>query len=171
MLGKYDNFPVNLHFAESFLCMISSRQLQRKLVQKFCELNKQSFCFEEVANPTVPNSTLIFEFGLAENDGFNFLSEEETKKALTALKDSLRTMDFFCSIRYYKKNKGKRTPLKFDYYMMRLLFSKGEVEFNLFHERGLRYISPEDLVLFVVDKLNEDSTRKIIRRKQLDAGL
>jgi hypothetical protein len=171
LLGKYENFPVNLHFAESLLCLVSSRQLQRKLIQKFCELNQKNFCFEEVANPTVPNSTLIFEFGLAEDDGFNFLSEEEKEKALVTLKDSLRTMDFFCAIRYYKNEKEKRTPLKFDYYMMRLLFSKGEVEFDLFHERGPRYISPEDLVLFIVDELNEGAPRKIIRRKEQNAGL
>ncbi len=171
MLGKYENFPVNLHYAESFLFTVSIRQLQRKLIQKFCELNQKNFSFEEVAIPTVPDSTLIFEFGLAEDNGFNFINQEEAEKALASLKDSLRTMDFFCSIRYYKNGKEKRTPLKFDYYMMRLLFSKGEVEFDLFHERGPRYLSPEDLVLFIVDGLNEGLPRKIIRQKEQNAGL
>jgi hypothetical protein len=95
VLGKYENFPVNIHFAESFLCTISSRQLQRKLVEKFCELNQKSFCFEDVAIPTVPDCTLIFEFGIAEDDGFNFLNEEEAERALGTVKDALRSMDFF----------------------------------------------------------------------------
>jgi hypothetical protein len=163
MLGKYQNFPVGIHFTERFSCSTSSRQLQQKLIQRLCEVNQKTFSFEEVANPTIPDSTLIFEFGLAEMDGFSFIDEEETKKVL-ALKDALHVMDFFCSIRYYKSVDGKKTPLKFDYYMVRLHFSKGEVVFQLFHERGPRYVSPEDLTLFIVNKANEGSVGRILKR-------
>jgi hypothetical protein len=167
MLGKYQNFPAGIHWTEQFLSPISNRQLQQKLIQLFFELNKKSFSFEEVANPTVPNCTLIFEFGLAEGDGFSFIDEEETKK-IFSLKDALHLMDFFCSIRYYKNADGKKNPLKFDYYLMRLIFSKGELEFQIFHERGPRYISPEDLTLFIADKANEGSVRKILKRKEAE---
>ena len=45
-------------------------------------------------------------------------------------------MDFFCSIRYYKGSGEKRSPLKFDYYMLRTVFSKDIFEVQVFHERG-----------------------------------
>jgi hypothetical protein len=167
MLGKYRNFPANIHWIEIFYSLISSRQLQQKLMKLFFELNKKSFCFEEVTVPTVPDSTLIFEFGLGEGDGFCFIGEEEESKVVS-LKDALSVMDFFCSIRYYKDADGKKTPLKFDYYMLRLQFSKGEVEFRVFHERGPRYISPEDLTLFIANKANEGLVRKILKRKEAE---
>ena len=41
-------------------------------------------------------------------------------------------MDFFCSIRYYKAYREKRTPLKFDYYMLRTVFAKTLLKFRFF---------------------------------------
>ena len=69
-------------------------------------------------------------------------------------------MDFFCSIRYYKGIGEKKTPLKFDYYMLRTIFSKDTFEVQVFHERGPRYISPEELTMFIFTKVNESSNQK-----------
>jgi hypothetical protein len=78
-------------------------------------------------------------------------------------------MDFFCSIRYYKGNGEKRTPLKFDYYMLRTIFSKDIFEVQVFHERGPRYISPEELTAFIFTKINESSNknRKILKKTSI----
>jgi hypothetical protein len=169
MLGKYENFPSTIHRAERFLCFVPNKQLQQKIIQQFYNINQSKFSFEQVTNPTVPNCTLIFEFGLANTDGFSFIDKEEAQKAEFALKEqNFQVMDFFCSVRYYKKDKEKSVPLKFDYYLMRMLFGKGEFELQLFHERGPRYISPEDLTLFIADKVNEGQTRKILKRKETE---
>jgi hypothetical protein len=48
--------------------------------------------------------------------------------------------------------------------MMRAIFGKNAVEIKVFHERGPRYISPEDLVTFLVAKVNETSTRQILKQ-------
>jgi hypothetical protein len=45
-------------------------------------------------------------------------------------------LDFFCSIRYYKDTGDKRVALKFDYYMLRAIFRKGEVEVRVFMSGG-----------------------------------
>jgi hypothetical protein len=73
-------------------------------------------------------------------------------------------MDFFCAVRYYKGAGEKKAPLKFDYYLMRLVFGKNSVEIQVFHERGPRYISPEDIVTFLVNMVNETSARKILKK-------
>ena len=160
-LGFYENFPTNIHRIDSFNSTLSSKQLQQKIIQVFYEVNRKEFTFEEVTNPTVPGGRVIFEFGLAESEGFNYIDEEELKKTLKFLaKARLSSMDFFCSIRYYKGSGEKKTALKFDYYMLRTIFSKDTFEVQVFHERGPRYISPEELTAFIFNKINEASSRK-----------
>jgi hypothetical protein len=165
MLGFYDNFPVNIHRIENFSTTFSNKKLQQRLIQVLREMNRRAFSFEEIAYPTVPKCTIIFEAGLADAKSFNYIDEEETKKVLGALRKSpFQTMDFFCAVRYYKGTADKKTPLKFDYYMMRVIFGKNSVEIQVFHERGPRYISPEDIVTFLVNMINETSSRKILKK-------
>ena len=81
-LGFYENFPESIHSDESFNSALSSKQFQQKLIQVLHGANRREFSFEEIANPTVPEGKVIFEFGLAESGNFNFLDDEELKKAL-----------------------------------------------------------------------------------------
>jgi hydrogenase maturation factor len=165
MLGFYENFPENIHRIESFTSFMSSKQLQQRIVRALSEINRKTFSFEEVSNPSVPECAVIFEVGIADAKSFNYIDEEEAKKVLNALQRApFQVIDFFCAIRYYKNKEEKRAPLKFDYYLMRVLFDKNTMEMRVFHERGPRYISPEDIVTFLVNKINEHSARKILRR-------
>jgi hypothetical protein len=165
MLGFYENFPEGIHRIESYTSSLSSKKLQQRLIQVLSEINRKTFSFEEIANPTVPECTIIFEVGIADAKSFNYIDEEETKKASNALKkEPFRVMDFFCAVRYYKAKTEKKTPLKFDYYMIRVAFGKDTMEIRVFHERGPRYISPEDIVAFLVNKVNEASGRKILKK-------
>jgi hypothetical protein len=166
-LGFYENFPPNIHRVDRFNYSLSNRQLQIKLVTVLKDVNGREYSFEEIANPTVPNGRVIFEFGLAESGDFNYIDEEEVKKTKSLLsKERLHSMDFFCSIRYYKNNGVKRSALKFDYYMLRALFSKDNLELQVFHERGPRYISPEELTEFIYTTVNADSAKnkKILKK-------
>ena len=165
MLGLYNNFPLNIHRIDTFSTHFSSKKLQQRMMKVFCEINRGNFSFKEVACPTVPDCTIIFEVGLAEAESFNYIDEEETKKVLNALsKASFHTMDFFCAVRYYKGAEENKTPLKFDYYLLRFVFGKNSVETQVFHERGPRYISPEDLVTFLVTKVNGASARRVLKK-------
>jgi hypothetical protein len=165
MLGRYDNFPVNIHRIENYTSKLSSKQLQQKLIQTLKVMNRKPFSFEEIAIPTIPNCEVIFEFGIAEDNGFNFIDEEETKKTLDAIKSGrLQTLDFFSAIRYYKINAENKTALKFDYYLTRTSFAAGAMEFQVFHQRGPRYISPEDLTALIIDKINAVSPKKVLKQ-------
>jgi hypothetical protein len=163
-LGFYENFPPNIHLVETFNSALSSKQLQQRLIQVFYEINRKEFSFEEAANPTIPECKLIFEFGLAEAEGFNYIDGEEVKKVQNLLgKENLRTMDFFCAIRYYKGE--KKSALKFDYYLLRTVYNRDILEIQVFHKKGPRYISPEDLTLFIFNKTNEAANRKILKKQ------
>src|SRR3972149_8633439 len=167
MLGRYENFPVNIHRVETFTSSLSPAKIQQRLIQVLQEINCRAFSFEEITHPTVPECSVIFEVGIAEVKSFNFIDKEEAKKVLSMLrKETLRLMDFFYAVRYYKGTAEKKTPLKFDYYMIRVVFDKNSVEIRVFHERGPRYISPEDIVTFLVNRINEASARNILKKTE-----
>jgi hypothetical protein len=164
-LGFYENFPSTIHIVESFNSTLSSKQLQQRLIQVFCEVNRKEFSFEEIAVPTIPACRLMLDFGLADAENFNYIDEEETGKALNLLaKENLHTIDFFCAARYYKGNTEKKTALKFDYYLLRTVYNRDVFEIQVFHQKGPRYISPEDLTQFIFEKINEASNRKILKK-------
>ena len=169
MLGFYEDFPVNIHGVDAFATPLSSRRLQRRLIEVLQHINSRTFSFEEVACPTVPECTIIFEVGLAEAKNFSYIDEEETRKVLSALRKApFQTMDLFCVVRYYKEVAEKKTPLKFDYYLTRVVFGKNSVEIQVFHERGPRYISPEDIVTFFVNEVNKTFSRRTLKRIEVE---
>jgi len=169
MLGFYENFPVNIHRIEAFTTPLSSKSLQRRLIRVLHDVNRRKFSFEEVSCPTVPKCTIIFETGLADAGSFNYIDEEETRKVFSALRKApFQTMDFFCAFRYYKGTAGNKAPLKFDYYLMRVIFGKNSLEIQVFHERGPRYVSPEDIVTFLVNEVNKTSSRRTLKRVEIE---
>jgi len=164
MLGFYENFPKNVHNTAHFKASASKKRLQRTLTQTLCKLNNETFSLEDVTHPSVPQCIVNFEFGIAEDNNFNYLDEKETYKVLKVMnKKPFQIMDFFCAIRYYKTQNKKKAPLKFDHYMLRFKFDKKSAEIQVFHERGPRHLSPEEIANFVVKKINETFSKKILK--------
>ena len=165
--GFYENFPSQIHWLESFSSILSNRQLQQKLIQVIYEINRKEFSFEEIACPTIPEGKVIFEFGFADSEGFCYLDDVERKKALDFLiKENFDTLDLFCGIRYYKGKIGKKSPLRFDYYLLRTIYNKGTVEVQVHHEKGPRYISPRDLTQLISNKINDDSKKIVLKKRK-----
>ena len=163
MFGKYENFPTDVHFLKNFSSTLSNKQLQQKLIKTLKELNRKTVHFEEISIPTIPNSEIIFEFGIAEGECFNFLDDQETNRALDIVKArQIAVLDFFCIIRYYKYNTQKKIALKFDYYICRIAFIAKKVEFQIFHKQGPRYIVPEELVMLIRDNVNKAAAKCIL---------
>jgi hypothetical protein len=161
-LGYNENFPKQLHRVEGYNTNLPVKQLQEKILQTIQSVNGKESCFEEVAIPTVPDGLIIFEFGLADGRNFSYLDEATLELAVGSLSKEAQALDFFCVIRYYKCVGEKKSPLKFDYYLLRTLYGKGALELQVYHERGPRYVTPEDLVEFIVDRVNRGQTRKIL---------
>jgi hypothetical protein len=166
MFGRFEGFPDNIHLIEIFSSKLSHKRLQLRLIEILQELNKQEYSFEQISIPTVPECKIIFDIGIAESEDFNYIDRDEEKKLTEATKRRyLSGIDLYLAIRYYKINKNKRTPLKFDYYMIRISFKKDrELEIRVFHERGPRYLTPEDLVNALIKKINKKASRKILKR-------
>jgi len=164
LLGFYENFPENPHKIAHLSVSVSNKRLQQALIQLFHQLCNESLTIEDVANPSLPQCTVIFEFGIAEANNFNYLdSEEKTRVTKAMQKKHFQTIDFLCSIRYYRTLKEKKTPLKFDYYMLRFTFNKNTMQTEIFHERGPMHISPEELINFIARRINQTSQKKILK--------
>jgi len=164
MLGFYENFPENVHKTARFATSISNKRLQKTLMRMLHDINSKTFNLEDVAEPSIPQCTIIFEFGIAEVNNFNYLDNEETNRVLKVVqKKPFQIMDFFCALRYYKIQNKKKTPLKFDYYMFRFTFNKDSMEMHIFHERGPRYVLPEDIANFLANKINDTFSKKILK--------
>jgi hypothetical protein len=164
MLGFYENFPQNIHKISRFATSISTKKLQQTLVETFTEMNGGTYNLEDVAEPPMHEYTVIIELGIADTNSFSYLDSTEKDKALTILqKTTLPVMDFYCSLRYYRTENEKKTPLRFDYYMIRFAFNKNYIETQIFHERGPRYVSPEDINAFFVAKINGKFSKKMLK--------
>lgn len=165
MLGLYENFPSYVHETERFLTRISNRKLQQAIIQVLHEINGETYTFEEVAKPTIPQCTIIFEFGIADGDCFNYLDSEETNRVLEFIrKKTLQLVDLLCIARYYKDRDGRKSPLKFDYYMIRIIFGENSMEVNVFHEKGLRHLFPEDIISLLAGRINKLFSRGILKK-------
>jgi len=132
------------------------------------ELNQSEFTFEQVAIPTIPQGKVFFEFGIAEAIDFTFINEAVLKKTLKKLAKEPKILDLFCAIRYYKIEDEKKRALKFDYYMIRIIFDKITFEVQTFHERGPRYLLPQEVFTFVVTKINESIGKKILKKQEIE---
>ncbi|MGB9959375.1 MAG: hypothetical protein ACPLKQ_02495 [Candidatus Bathyarchaeales archaeon] len=164
MLGFYENFPRYVQFYARFATSVSNKRLQQTLIQVLHKMNGETLSLDAFSKPSIPQCTAIFEFGIAEGDSFNYLDVEETNKVLESMrKKPLQLMDLFCAIRYYKTEGEGRNPLKFDYYMLRLIFGDGTMEVRVFHERGPRHVLPEDLINLIAEKVNEPFSKKVLK--------
>lgn len=168
MIGIYDNFPLTIHNTEQYTSKVPIKQIQQKLIKMLYELNQSEFTFEQVAIPTIPQGKVFFEFGIAEATNFTFINGEVMKKTLKNLAKEPKILDLFCAIRYYKMEGEKKRALKFDYYMIRIIFDKSTFEVQTFHERGPRYLLPQEVFTFVVTKINESIGKKILIKQEND---
>jgi hypothetical protein len=162
-LGVFNNFPEITHMKRRFATTIANKKLQQTLVQALRETSGRTFKLEDIAFPSVHDCTATIEFGIADACSFNYLDDGETSEVLKRIRQQpFQLMDFFCAIRYYRTMGGRKTPLRFDYYLFRLVFGEKTVEMLFFHERGPRYVCPEDLENLVVAKINDKFTKKIL---------
>jgi len=158
LLGRYDNFPVNIQGVARFTYPSSTQSVQGAIVQTLHKLNKQAIDMKTLTKASPANCVLNFEFGVADADTFNYLDEEELKKIENILKQqAFPILDVYCVARYHvTEADGKRKSLKFDYTMLRFAFYRKNMELFVYHERGIQRLPLEDLVLFLKNKIDEE---------------
>ncbi len=157
LLGRYENFPQVVHGTARFTFPCSTLQLQQVIFEVAHQLNQEAYSAKDLAPLLTPNCQVSFEFGIAEDTAFNYLDTEELKRFQKQIETKpLRVIDIFSVLRYHIIDaNGKRTPLKFDYNMLRFTFSRRTMELLVSHERGNQRISIEEFITFLTKKINE----------------
>ena len=162
MLGVYESFPENVHKIADFAVSTPTKKLQRPLIQALRKLNETA-SLGGIADSAVSQCVVVFEFGIAEGNDFNYLDDEEASRAIDCIsKKPFTTMDFLLVIRYYKTQEQKRSPLRFDYYMLRFAFDK-HLEIRVFHEKGPMRMLPEEIIDLIVSRINETVSKRVLR--------
>lgn len=163
MLGRYENFPQVIHGIARFTFPSSTQRLQQAILETVHQLNHEVCSIKDFTPFLTSECEVSFEFGVAEEVTFNYLDKEELERFQKHIETKpLRIIDMFSVIRYHTINaKGKRTPLKFDYNMLRFTFSRKTMELRVSHERGNQHISMEDFIVFLTNKINEKLKREV----------
>ena len=154
MIGLYENFPDIHHGVARFLYTASTQDLQRTLLQFLGELNEK----KEKPNLSEFGKNRVkveFDVGVAEGVSFTYLDDENEERCLNEVsRSALPVLDAFVVVRYYIPDVGKRKPLKFDYYLVRIVFGEKEFDMIVHHEKGPRHLAVEELVELFFTKIS-----------------
>jgi len=164
MLGVYDNFPNGVHNIADFSTTIPNKRLQDALVNALYKLNNETLTLEEAATPSIPECRVNFEFGIAEGCEFTYIDDEEKQKIQKIIeRKPFFILDFLCIISYHKLKNMKKTTLKSDRYIVRFTFYQTLLQIQIFHEKGLMYVSPKDLPEFLARRISAESSKKALK--------
>jgi len=158
-LGKYDNFPAIIHGEASLIYTSPLIKLQQAIILGFYNLNGFSeFCSMDMSNYNKTCDVEIgYETGVANGLFFNFLNTSQKTFLLNKLESGtpFLLLDFLVIVTYHYFDEGKKKPLKFDYFLLRFLFSRLRFKLQLFHEKGIQRVSPQELIkrlLVIIDR-------------------
>ena len=161
MLGRYENFPENVHRLASFYFYEPAKSVQQAILSSFCRLNKESFDVGAITPYLQQPCEVSFEFGVADGFDFVFLDDAELKKCLEQIDESeFQVLDFFFTVRYYRFKGSRKIPLRFDYTVIRFRFYEDHLEARIRHEKGTQRISLDDLTAFISKKVNIELSSK-----------
>jgi len=162
LLGRYENFPENVHGIILFECQDSAKDVQKAILCTFSRLNQETFDLGAVTPYLKQNCEVSFEFGVAEGVDFNFLDQKELEQCLKSADETeAENLDFFFAVCYHHvRDGGKRVPLRFDYYVLRFSFQEGGLELRIRHERGTQRVPLDDLTDFLVKQINVELSQR-----------
>lgn len=162
MLGRYNNFPENVHGVASYGYQDSAKDVQKAILSAFYRLNNEVCDLGDVTPFLTQKCEVGFEFGVAEGVDFNFLDQKEVDECLKFVDENeVKKLDFFFVVRYHLvKEDGKRVPLRFDYHVLRFVFQGRGLEMRIRHEKGSQRVTPDDLIVFITEKINTELSQR-----------
>ncbi|HDQ06399.1 MAG TPA: hypothetical protein ENN36_06740 [Candidatus Bathyarchaeota archaeon] len=162
MLGRYKNFPENVHGVALFEHLDSAKEVQKAILCTFYRLNQETVDLSAVTPYLKQDCTVGFEFGVADGVDFNFLDQKELEQCLKSVDETeMETIDFFLAVRYHRiGDGGKQIPLKFDYHVLRFAFQEGGLELLIRHEKGTMRIALDELTAFISKRINAELSQK-----------
>ena len=165
MLGQFENFSQNVHGIAFLTFKGSLQQIQLAVAHALHLLNRRKYGLHELTGSHLRSDAhceVSFEVGIGENATFTFLDEKELALLEAVITEKrLTVLDFLCILKYYVfKDKRRKEPLKFDYYMLRFGFDVNSAELSVYHERGPRHVHTEEVINFVIDYIRREASKE-----------
>ncbi len=158
VLGCYESFPEIIHGLARFSFRISSKKVQRIIASIFHHLNQEKLSLSEIGFSFPGDCDVEFEIGVGKGADFIFFEKVEFGRIDETIKNEMLVyLDFLCALKYHTTdNHGKKTALKFDYYLMRSIFYENFVELLIYHDHGPRRVHVEDFLNFLIKRIENE---------------
>jgi hypothetical protein len=158
-LGTLERFPTVYHARASWLYDINTESLQKAIFAGLRLLAQEKKPLEiTVADiPGYQSGGVVFKFGVGNKDGFDILDAKEVERVIRRIeeKGTFRTLDLVFHL-HYSLDDGKRHKVHQDQYLARLTFQPGRIELLLHHLKGVRRITPDELVRILLSATNRE---------------
>jgi len=154
---QYNAFPQTIHGRAVLRYGAENAAVQRVLIRILRELNRLRLD----APITVADregyldGQIAFEAGVANEDHFNYLDgyEERLMNETIVKQGVLSVLDFLIVARYLVKDQ-ERHPIRTDSYLIRFIVSEYSMEVYLSHEKGIRRLNPDELIMMIAKELD-----------------
>jgi len=158
--GTFANFPSTIHGIAKAKFNDHPAKVQQTIVEAFHKLNDSSetYLISPSSRVGTYQGRVGFEIGIAQGTDFYNLTNEVTKnlcRAITSKKPYSR-LDFIIIVTYHYKINGKENHLHFDYHQLRFSFNNDTLEIRLFHSKGTRRMSLNELTRRILTCINEE---------------
>jgi hypothetical protein len=159
-LGIFTNFPTIVHGTGEAFHKDPLHKVQRATILALKELNnyRERYPLSVSGQSGTYIGTLGFEIGIADDLFFNYLDDETVQKLCKPLhpRRKYHLLDFLIIVTYHYTQQKKRIALNFDHFHLRLLFDKRRVEGRLFHNKGTRRISLDEVLNRVFNQISKN---------------
>jgi len=171
-LGTLERFPTVYHARASWLYDINTESLQKAIFAGLRSLSqaKKSLDITVADIPGYQSGGVAFKFGVGNKDGFDILNDSEVKRVVQRIEEKgpFRILDLVFHL-HYSVDDGKRHKVHQDQYLARLAFQPGRVELLLHHLKGVRRISPDELVRIMLSAINHQLDREKYPELELES--
>lgn len=171
-LGTLEQFPTVYHARASLLFDINTDSLQKAILRGLRELSQERRHLDlTIADlPGYQSGEIKFKFGVGNKDGFDILDDKEAERVVRRIEEKgpFSTLDLAFHL-HYSTSVSKKHKVHQDQYMARLAFQSGRVEILLYHLRGVRRTSPDELVRLLLSTTNRELTRNKYSNLELES--
>jgi hypothetical protein len=171
-LGTLERFPTVYHARASWLYDINTESLQKAIFASLQSLSqeKKSLDISVADIPGYQSGRVVFKFGVGNKDGFDILDHKEVERVIRRIeeKGTFRNIDLIFHL-HYAVDDGKRHKVHQDKYLARLTFQPGRVELLLHHLKGVRRITPDELVRILLSATNHELGRNSYPELELES--
>ena len=170
-LGIYSSFPAIIHGDAILTYDVNVKVLQECIVQAISKIHMEKIETTLSAadrSGYFPGETR-FEVRIAEGSSFRSLNPSMKRRIIEHLKSrgEFSTFDYSLTIRYRIKD-DMRHSLHCDKYLVRHLFFEDQMEIQLFHEKGIRRLNPDEVITMLVKRINEELGRRNERELKIE---